>query len=175
MPKKDLTITSEILLLLHAAEDCALPFISRKEFSHRAWMGGDYNSARAVFYRLQKRGLLKFIRYKENRFVQLTKQGQMEALLQAARVYKIESWDGKWRLIVFDIPEDSKHQRDRFRRLLLKNNFIKLQGSVFISPYPLNAAAIEYLKESGLIEYIRILRVDAMDKDGDLRKHFGLK
>ena len=41
-----------------------------------------------------------------------------------------------------------------------QNNFVKLQASVYINPFPLNAQAVEYLKNSGLMEYIRNLRVD---------------
>jgi CRISPR-associated endonuclease Cas2 len=75
---------------------------------------------------------------------------------------------------MFDIPEDHRDKRDKLRRLLKRNNFIKLQASVFISPYALNKQAVEYLKETGLDEYIRILRVDAIDKDEDLKKKFKL-
>jgi len=49
-----------------------------------------------------------------------------------------------------------------------------LQASVFISPHPLNREALIYLRQSGLMEFIRILRVDEMDNDKRLRKKFGL-
>ena len=48
------------------------------------------------------------------------------------------------------------------------------QASVFISPFRLNREAVWYLKKTGLIEYIRILRVDEMDEDKHLKKHFHL-
>jgi hypothetical protein len=60
------------------------------------------------------------------------------------------------------------------RALLLKNNYYKLQDSVYINPYPLNREAIKYLKDTGLIEFIRIIRVDELDEDHDLKKRFGL-
>ncbi len=76
---------------------------------------------------------------------------------------------------MFDIPESSKSKRSLLRRLLKKNNFCKLQASVYINPYPLNREAVEYLKETGLIEYIRILKVEELDNDIELLKKYGLK
>ena len=50
-----------------------------------------------------------------------------------------------------------------------------MQQSVYVSPYPLNRAAVSYLEETKLIGYIRILKVEEIDNDKDLKKHFGLK
>ena len=47
-----------------------------------------------------------------------------------------------------------------------------MQASVYVSPYALNREAVEYLKETGLIEYIRIGRLEELDDDADLRKKF---
>ena len=174
MPKKDLTLTSKIVISLHSAEDLILPWISPKEFSRRVWYGGDYDSFKAIMRRLQKRGLVKYINFKENRFIKLTKKGELEALLHKARLPQSGPWDGKWRLIIFDIPEEANVKRDQFRRILKANYFFKLQASVFISPHPLNREAITYLKQTGLIGYVRILRVDEIDEDVELKKHFNL-
>ena len=83
-------------------------------------------------------------------------------------------WDGKWRMVIFDIPEEASNERDQLRRLLLLNNFCKLQASVYISPHPINREAIDYLKETGLIKYIRFARIDELDDDKDLKKKFDL-
>ena len=76
---------------------------------------------------------------------------------------------------MFDIPEESRELRNRFRLLLKQYGFKMLQASVFISPYPLNREAIAYLKETGLIDYIRILKVEEIDDDRDLKKYFQLR
>ena len=76
-------------------------------------------------------------------------------------------------MLIFDIAEDFHHLRDHFRWLLKSNSFRKWQASVFVSPYSLNREAIEYLEETKLINYIRILKVEEMDNDKDLRKVFG--
>ncbi len=123
---------------------------------------------------LEERGLVKVVRKIDQKFIQITKEGQLEILLRKAKIKNVQKWDGKWRLIVFDIPEDSKDQRRTFRLLLKQQGFYKLQASVYINPYPLNREAIAYLNQTGLIDFIRILRVDEMDNDKVLRKYFKL-
>ena len=73
----------------------------------------------------------------------------------------------------FDIPEDARDKRDSLRSLLKKLGFVKLQASVFINPYPLNREALAYLRQSDLMGYIRIIKVEEMDSDLDLKKKFG--
>jgi len=48
-------------------------------------------------------------------------------------------WDGKWRMAVFDLPEDRRALRNELRRQLRKARFGGLQGSVWVSPDPLGA------------------------------------
>lgn len=123
---------------------------------------------------LKRRGAVEITVGKGQKFIKLTKKGELEALLNHARLERSQRWDGKWRLIIFDIPEQARSKRDQLRWLLKKDRFMKLQASVFISPFSLNRAAIEFLKKTKLINYIRLLRVDEVDDDQDLRKHFKL-
>jgi len=130
---------------------------------------------RTAVGRLSRQGLLKVVDKNGQRFLQLTQKGQLKALMQNISLQDTPKWDGKWRMIIFDIPEDAKPKREELRKLLLQNDFYKLQASVFINPKPLNREAILYLRKSGLIDYIRMLRVDEVDYDADLRKRFGLQ
>ena len=43
------------------------------------------------------------------------------------------NWDGKWRIVMLDLPEDRKSDRDGLRYLLKKAGFILLKNSVWIS------------------------------------------
>ncbi len=129
-----------------------------------------------TLHNLKARGLIKKISKHGRHFIELTKKGEMETLFLKAHLSRKEKgkWDNKWRLAAFDIPEEAKDKRDKLRRLLKENNFIKWQASVFISPYPLNRAAVEYLKETGLIEFIHLARIDELDDDTDLKRKFQL-
>ncbi len=152
-----------------------LPLESVYEFAKRknlrSYSRGEYSNA---LWKMRRSGYLKVVEKNSQKFLKLTNKGQLEKLLQKAGVIKQKKWDGKWRILIFDIPEDFHHLRDHFRRLLKHHNFRKLQASVFVSPYMLNREAVEYLKETNLINFIRIMKVEEMDNDEDLRKMFGL-
>ncbi|MCL5666647.1 MAG: hypothetical protein M1383_02655 [Patescibacteria group bacterium] len=124
---------------------------------------------------LKRQGFIKMIRKRDEKFIKLTSKGELELLIQKAGVKKIDKWDGKWRLLIFDIPEKAREKRDLLRGLLKRNNFAKLQASVFVSPYPLNREAVTYIKTVGLVDYIRLLKVEEINDDQNLKKHFGLK
>ena len=56
--------------------------------------------------------------------------------LKYQRVRLDSSWDGLWRIVIFDIPEYSNKDRDRIRRLIKQLGFMHLQHSVWIHPMP---------------------------------------
>jgi phenylacetic acid degradation operon negative regulatory protein len=49
---------------------------------------------------------------------------------------KTKKRDGRWRLIIFDIPEDKKKSRDAFSKKLRELGCIRLQDSVYASAFP---------------------------------------
>jgi CRISPR-associated endonuclease Cas2 len=132
-----------------------------------------YKRYQQEIWKMRRKGYLNVVEKNSIKFIKLTEKGQLEQLLQKANVKKERSWDGKWRVLIFDIPEDSRLKRNQFRSLLKRNNFTKLQASVFVSPYALNREALIYLKETGLMRYIRILKVEEIDDDEDLKRKFG--
>ena len=174
MPTKQYTLVNDILeFLKDLGNFVPRPFETPYEHIRRI-RKLQFKKYYDTVYNLKSRGAIKVIRQNGNKFIQLTKKGQLEVLLAKAKIRPASKWDGKWRVLTFDIPEDARDKRDGLRRLLKSNNFIKLQASVFINPYPLNREAIRYLKQTGLDSYIRIMRVDELDSDTDLKKKFKL-
>ncbi len=53
-------------------------------------------------------------------------------------------------LIIYDIPEGRKKERDWFRRQLINFDFIMIQRSVWVGPAPLPPEFLDYLKRIGL-------------------------
>lgn len=89
--------------------------------------------------RLQSRELID---YKEktngNVEIVLTKSGKKKILeynIDDLKLNKEKKWDGKWRMIMFDIPNSKKKIRDILRQKLKLLEFYPIQKSVFISPY----------------------------------------
>ena len=50
-------------------------------------------------------------------------------------------------LLIYDIPEPMKKERDWFRRHLIKFGYIMIQRSVWVGPSPLPKEFLNYLKE----------------------------
>jgi len=46
-----------------------------------------------------------------------------------------KTWDGFWRVVMFDIPEAKRKERDGLRRRLMKLGFGRLQDSTYLSAY----------------------------------------
>jgi phenylacetic acid degradation operon negative regulatory protein len=96
----------------------------------------------------------------------LTEQGRVLALGGRDPVRQWNrGWDGKWRLVVFDVPENRSATRARLRRALRERWFGCLQKSVWISPDPLDD---EVKRWSGLGEDVEsILCLEARPSAGE--------
>lgn len=67
-----------------------------------------------------------------------------------------KEWDGIWRVVIFDIPEQKRVLRNLFRRNLKKWGFQPLQKSVWVSKQAVFEKLNNYIKELGLTEYIKV-------------------
>ncbi len=174
---KRLTKTSQALLYVLAASDIMYRSKLRGQLSkafypeYRNYLAN--RRAENILFYLHRHGYITY-RYKEaDKIIKLTKKGELEALLEKAKLNKKSAvWDGKWRMILFDIPEHAVGVRDKLRRMLKEFGFKALQASVYIYPFALNTDAAIFLKKSGLMRYIRMAKVEAFDDDKDLLKSF---
>ena len=129
--------------------------------------------------RLEQRGLIKVIGEGKKREIHLTQQGEekINALYTGAYVIPLPiRWDGKWRLVMFDVPEKRKKVRDTLRMLLRSAGFIHFQDSAWIQPYPCDEL-VTLLRShlgsgKGEVRYLAISFID--ESDYTFRKHFNL-
>lgn len=135
---------------------------------------GEYSLGR-IIGELEREG---FLRRKEKKlFITPKGRRRVQKLKLRAPTKLPGEWDGKWREVIFDIPEDMRAQRNFFRALLKRKGFIKLQNSVFVAPNAdfdeLDLARREY----GIEKYVNFLIAEsaATDDDSFLRKRFSLK
>ncbi|MEW6302498.1 MAG: hypothetical protein AB1705_03450 [Verrucomicrobiota bacterium] len=74
----------------------------------------------------------------DDRMYRLTAQGRLRALGGRDPVARwSRKWDGRWRLVLFDVPTARNSDRGRLRRYLRNEGFGYLQNSVWITPNPL--------------------------------------
>jgi len=62
-------------------------------------------------------------------------------------------------LIVYDIEENKKKERDWFRRHLKRFHFIMIQRSVWVGPSPLPKEFSDYLKEIKLGDSLKTFKL----------------
>lgn len=63
---------------------------------------------------------------------------------------KNKKWDGRWRVVIFDIPEKIRWVRNSFRQKLNELGFGMVQKSVWISPHPFEDDIREFIKSLNL-------------------------
>jgi len=88
--------------------------------------------------RLKNKGYIIFEEKNGRSFIRLTTSGKKQLenyKCKDASIRKHEKWDGKWRIVIFDIPEKRRKVRDSLRVSLVNFGFIKLQNSIWIYPY----------------------------------------
>lgn len=76
-----------------------------------------------------------------------------------------KKWDGKWRTVIFDIEEKSRHERDSLREELKGLGFGKLQESVWISPFPIENEINDYLHQRKILGEILVCRAELLVGD----------
>ena len=82
-----------------------------------------------------------------------------------------KSWDGLWRLVIFDVPKHFHKRRDALRRKLKDMDFYQCQKSVWIHPLPC-LPEIEFVKEMlDLRPFVKIFLVQEMT-DGKTLYYF---
>jgi len=123
----------------------------------------------------------KSIKKKENSdgsyTIILTEKGRLKALTYYFEKMNIEAknWDGKWRLVIFDIPEKLKCGRDALRRKIKDLGFYEFQKSVWIYPYKCKDEIDFIIEFFGLRKYVRFGVLESVDNEIHLKKIFHLK
>ncbi len=108
--------------------------------------------------------------------VKLTEKGKLRALnvqLKSLKNKKVK-WDGKWRMVSFDVPEKLKKGRDNLRYKLKGIGFCELQKSVLVFPYDCEKEMSLLIKLFDLKKYVRFGVLESIDNELDLKKTFKL-
>lgn len=88
---------------------------------------------------------------------------------------KPRRWDGKWRMLIFDIPETRKKSRAQLRCTLAGLGFRRLQDSVWVYPYDCEDFVTILKLDMRVGKDILYIIADRIENDKPLRIHFGLE
>ena len=75
-----------------------------------------------------------------------------------------QHWDGKLRIVIFDIPEKKKYWREIIRQELLLLQFQQLQKSVYIGKHPIPESFLKEIEDNALGGYIFFFTIDKIDQ-----------
>lgn len=97
--------------------------------------GINYETLRAAYYILKRKGLIRIIKDEAFYKPQITRVGKkrLESLIPVYDEERI--WDKRLYLVTYDVPEEKKDDRDVLREYLKKIGCGMLQRSVFLTPY----------------------------------------
>lgn len=127
--------------------------------------------------RLSRRGLITIEQKGPAIKIKITHQGK--SLLQLIKVKEIKiekqrTWDKKWRVVAFDVPEKENLSRNSFRAAIKRLGFIQVQKSLWVNPYPCTEA-VRFLADAHRVsDYVSLFEGSYIGKDGILRKHFNI-
>lgn len=124
---------------------------------------------------LLKRGFVKFVQTNNGWKLVLTDKGMAEFFEYEIRkkvLKKPKRWDGKWRLLIFDIEEERKKIREQVRRTLVALDFYRLQDSVWVYPYECEEVLELLRTKYGIRHQALYIRAEKIAKDHWLKCHF---
>ena len=120
------------------------------------------NNFHVAKHQLIRRGLVA----RRGRVCTITSRGAtMLDALKAKFEDRRQSWDGKWRVIVFDIPEAQKKYREALRRELTVAGYRRFQDSVWVGKQPLPDDLFTFIEECNLGDYVHLLLVNTVDRE----------
>ncbi|MBI2635262.1 MAG: CRISPR-associated endonuclease Cas2 [Parcubacteria group bacterium] len=142
----------------------------------RNWDKIDKRRIHDAVKRLNNKRLVELVEKGDNIYVKITANGRN--LLKRFDYDDIEllntkEWDKKWRLVIFDIPEKKKKERNALSNKLRDLGLYHLQESVFVYPYDCQNE-IDFICEFlSISRYVNYCTVESIDKrEGDLRQFF---
>ncbi|MGB4076771.1 MAG: hypothetical protein WBK28_03650 [Minisyncoccia bacterium] len=128
--------------------------------------------------RLKASGLVEITEKRGRQYAVLTDKGQTrveDILFDEYQIQEPAFWDGKWRIILFDIPERRRVTRNELRAFLQRVGFVRLQDSAWVMPYPCDDC-VELIRARimrGKDELISFV-AEGLPNDRRLRAHFRL-
>lgn len=122
--------------------------------------------------RFEKRGLIEG---KEKKY-RVTAKGKafFSRYRKKVRDRALKQWDGKWRLVSFDVPNKYRERRDVLRSSLKETGFYQLQKSVWIAPYEMTKEFWKFIVMNGLHRYCKVMLIEVLEGDEALKKRFNL-
>ena len=133
--------------------------------------------ARQALYGFRRYRFIRHVKSEANDKYVLTPKGEKKLqtiIIDEVVIKNPKQWDGKWRLVMYDLPIRFKKARDAFRFKLKDLGFFQFQKSAWVYPYPCEGELLFVADFYGVRKHIEILEIGKVLDDRKLKAHFGL-
>ena len=130
----------------------------------------DRHKIRRTIASLEKRGLISVTK---TGGLRPTKKGVSYATYESLFIRK-STWDKRWRLVMFDIPEEKRAARITLSRKVLAMGMRHVQDSVFISPYPCEKEVLDAALFLKVNQYVQVADALTITDSERFKKEFNL-
>jgi DNA-binding transcriptional regulator PaaX len=131
-----------------------------------------------AFYYLRSKGMINVENKGGQIYISLTKEGKKIAgkyQIDDMQIEKPEKWDGKWRILIFDIKDKQKIKREALRGKIIQLGFFQLQKSVWVYPYNFQIEIVLLRSFFNLTnDEMKIVTASEIEDDKKIKIHFNL-
>lgn len=134
-------------------------------------------SINASFARLREKGLIEIVEINGKKVARVTQKGENQLSFLEKHNFKLKipkKWDGRWRVVIFDIKESKKRIREQLRITLSQIGFLKLQNSIWIFPYDCEDIVSLLKSDFKLGKDVLYMIVEKLENDWQFLKAFNL-
>ena len=111
-------------------------------------------------YRLKSNNYIKVKNLEGKQAIILTKEGLNKALKASFIMEgKKKRKDGKWIMLIFDVPEKYRKSRDLLRSILRNLGYKLFQQSVWVTPYDVSEKTEKLFQMYSLHKYLKIFLI----------------
>ena len=151
---------------------------ARKTYRSRdtKWKDQQRKITQSIYY-LKRHGYVQLIPEGEDFKVKITKRGRKKVRrmqFENLQVSIPKSWDGKWWIVVADVPKEYRYKADEFREKLKAMYFYPLQRTVWAFPFD-SRDEVDFVAAYYWIErFVTLMEVSRLDPEdeGNLKKFF---
>ncbi len=146
--------------------------IVKKYLRDRQIDRSDYS--RKIYY-LKKKGYIRVFFENKKKYIELTRKGKKKInrlSIWEIQIKKPKRWDGKWRVMIFDIPKKYKVEREVFRQKLKNLGFVMIQKSVYVHPFQCSVEIKEISSRLNIDAYVLILISDIIQNEKKIINKF---
>lgn len=133
--------------------------------------------AKSAAGRLVAKKYAVWIEKNGKKYLRITPVGRKALAFEQAKIdlkSQKKKWDGRWRMVAFDIPERRKAVRFRLCAIMREIGFARLQNSVWVYPYDCEDFIALFKAELKIGKDVLYAIADTIEGDKNLRQHFNL-